>query len=32
MTRKISALMLGVSLVLASSQAVAHGHHIMVRR
>ena len=27
MTRKISALMLGVSLVLASSQAVAHGHH-----
>ena len=27
MTRKISALMLGMSLVLASSQAVAHGHH-----
>ena len=27
MTKKISALMLGVSLVLASSQAVAHGHH-----
>lgn len=27
MTRKISALMLGISLVLASSQVVAHGHH-----
>lgn len=27
MTRKISALMLGISLVLANSQAVAHGHH-----